>query len=192
MTATSPAMEAMHVHADLIADQRNSIARHGYTPAPDARHTEDGCCMEPMVCAQRVSTRVTWALRHPDGRVEQIGDEGAARCAHDKSPMADLVRIMSHMENVIDGTEIVVEPDSAEDHLAGSPVAATPETVQTVQVLHHLDYEPPTGDAWCRECQLVFATRALAEAHTSEPFEWIDGSCGGCSPCRSSYGKKLT
>lgn len=54
--------------------------------------------------------------------------------------------------------------------------------------VHHLDYEPPTGDSWCVECQIVFGTQALAEAHTSEPFVWIDESCGKCSPCRDTYG----
>lgn len=54
--------------------------------------------------------------------------------------------------------------------------------------VHHLDYEPPTGDSWCVECQIVFATRAHAEAHTTEPVEWIDSSCGKCGPCRATCG----
>ena len=54
--------------------------------------------------------------------------------------------------------------------------------------IHHLDYEPPTGDSWCIECQKVFALREHAEAHTTEPTVWVDGSCGKCTPCRDTYG----
>lgn len=52
---------------------------------------------------------------------------------------------------------------------------------------HHLDHEPFTGDSWCVECQVVYGTRAQAEAHTDEPTEWIDVSCGACVPCRHTY-----
>jgi hypothetical protein len=57
-------------------------------------------------------------------------------------------------------------------------------------IRHHLDYEPLTGDSWCIECQIVFATRSHAEAHTEEPFLWVDTSCGNCGPCRATYGKQ--